>query len=146
MQSKIKRTLPILLSVLVLLMRPNDGVYAQSDAQKPQIVFTSDRDNGYGIYAMDADGKNISRIINDSAENGSPTWSPDRKQIAYVSRRDGNPQIYVADADGKNQRRLSDQSLFSAGNPAWSPDGQSIVFSASGEKDGNGMYLVSPDG
>ena len=61
-----------------------------------------------------------------------PTPTPTRKpagvgQIAFVSNRDGNDEIYVMNPDSSNQRRLTN----TAGedwHPAWSPDGNRILF------------------
>jgi hypothetical protein len=52
--------------------------------------------------------------------------------IAFVSDRDGTEAVYLAnaavDAIGSNRRTLY-QSEYGAFGPAWSPDGQRIVFS-----------------
>jgi Tol biopolymer transport system component len=61
----------------------------------------------------------------------SPTWSPDGARLAYVA--DG---ITVVDADGSNRKHLP----LVAYDPAWSSDGDWIVFDT-----GGGVYLLSPD-
>lgn len=63
-----------------------------------------------------------------------PDWSPDGSQLAYVidvwPYEDGHRDIWISDADGGNTRLLFD-CVFpcdAAEYPAWSPDGESILF------------------
>ena len=86
----------------------------------------------------------ISRLTNHSADDGTPSWSPDGRRIAFTSSRDGNNEIYVVDSDGSNLRRLTNDPA-DDGYPSWSPDGRSIVFHSS--RDGNGeIYAMGSDG
>ena len=62
-----------------------------------------------------------------------PALSPDGSQLAYVVQvpEDGSNDLYLAAADGSNPRRLLDPGLFYAVDaPAFTPDGQSVIFSA----------------
>ena len=54
------------------------------------------------IYVMNSDGSGVTRLTNDSAWDGMPSWSPDGARIAFVSYRDGNGEIYVMNTDGSN--------------------------------------------
>jgi hypothetical protein len=49
--------------------------------------------------------------------------------IVFRSMRDGFTEIYVMKADGSDQRRLTANNA-GDDNPAWSPDGQTILFSS----------------
>ena len=53
----------------------------------------------------------------------SPLWG----KIVFYSHRDGNTEIYTMDSDGTNQTRLTFNEARD-GVPAWSPNGQQIVF------------------
>jgi TolB protein len=72
--------------------------------------------------------------------------SPDRTRIAFSSNRgdrDGNFDVFVMDADGGGIRRLT-TARGTDGEPAWTPDGDSIVFTSA--RDGAPqLYLVSAD-
>ena len=125
------------------------------DAQA-KIVFSSDRDGNWEIYAMDADGGNQRRLTNNPGRDRSPSWSPDGKRIVFVSNKDGDvrngkptAEIYVMDADGGNQRNLTNHPDRDS-SPSWSPDGKRIVFSSDrdrGEAAHNTeIYAMDDDG
>jgi Tol biopolymer transport system component len=79
------------------------------DGYGNQIVFMSDqRDGNWEIYKANNVGGGITRLTNDPAIDGLPTWSPDGKQIAFLSTRDGQWAMWVMNADGSNQRKLFD--------------------------------------
>ncbi len=92
-----------------------------------KIAFVSSRDGNAEIYVMDADGANVTRLTNNQASDGAPTWSPDGTQIAFASSRDGNRDIYIMNADGSGQVRLTTHEA-NDGGPSWSPDGSMIAF------------------
>ena len=92
-------------------------------------MFTSDMDGNPDIYVVNADGTDLTRIVNNPANDVLPAWSPDGDEIAFVSDRDGNNDIYVMNADGSNVKRLTNdpnEDYF----PGWSPDSEWIVFSS----------------
>jgi Tol biopolymer transport system component len=67
-------------------------------------------------------------------------WSPDGRFILFTSHRDypdNYTDVYVMRPDGSDVRRLTHQRAYT---PAWSPDGEHIVFSAPG------LFVMSPDG
>ncbi len=93
-----------------------------------------------------------------------PVWSPDGEQIAYYIHCGNNehpetmmrdiytiqPQVYRIDgvltADGTGDSALTSDSYFNT-QPAWSPDGQWIVFSS--DRAGNGrmdLWLMDRNG
>src|SRR5689334_10372694 len=62
--------------------------------------------------------------------NHSPDLSPDESQLAFVSTRSGNAEVWLANRDGSNARQLTAFGRASMRAPRWSPDGRSILISA----------------
>lgn len=109
-----------------------------------RIAFQSDRDGGFEIYVMNADGSAISRLTNNSAVDVFPAWSPDGSKIAFTSDRAGNPDIYIVNADGTDLRQLTNNSDNDV-LPDWSPDGKQIAFVS--DRNGNDeIYVMDVDG
>ena len=52
----------------------------------------SKRDGNFEIYSMNADGSGQTRLTNNPAADGFPTWSPDGTRIAFVSGDLRNPE------------------------------------------------------
>jgi Tol biopolymer transport system component len=57
---------------------------------------------------------------------GVPAIASDGRHIAFTAKDNDKTLLYVIDRDGSHPRIISD-SLALRGNPAWAPDGQSIV-------------------
>ena len=57
---------------------------------------------------------------------GGPSIAPDGRQIAFAAADGERTSLFVMDSNGTHARVVTD-SLALRGNPAWAPDGQSIV-------------------
>jgi Tol biopolymer transport system component len=130
--------------------KPLRGI-AASDAKPAwspngaQIVFTRTRSFGLNeIWAVGANGKGLRRLLHDDSESDhNPSWSPDGKQIAFASDAAGTDAIWVMKANGTGVQKLVDEftdpddpdATIGGGavNPAFSPSGKGIVFSAGGD-------------
>jgi TolB protein len=111
-----------------------------------QIAFAASRDGNAGIYVMNADGSEQTRLTDDPSGDFFPDWSPDGRKIAFTSNRDGNSEIYVMNADGSEQTRLTDDPAVDQ-FADWSPDGKQIVFGRVGFPSGvQEIYVMDADG
>lgn len=113
-----------------------------------RIAFVSYRDgDGFRLYVMDADGKNVTKLTDDAnpVGFGYPTWSPDGKTIAY-GHSDGNGvDIYTVGADGKNRKQVTKLGGVTT-YPCWTPDGKRFAFFSQPGAEKGGFWVADADG
>ena len=124
---------------------PFSQTAALAQSSDGRIAFISNRDGNWEIYAMNADGSDVVRLTDNSADDGCQSWSSDGRRIAFESTRDGYYAIYAMNADGSNRTRLTNNPSAGDGCPSWSPDGRRIAFQS--DRDGNQeIYAMNADG
>lgn len=99
------------------------------------------RDDGSGIHSL---------LPPKYRHVGEPAWSSDGKQIAfshqlYPNRYDNGTVIEIAQTNGKEVRWVAGNVQEDNLNPEWSPDGEWILFSSSGQSTYE-IFRVQPDG
>lgn len=138
-------------------------------ADGTRIIFNSDRTSPdlsvgwnqrrHEIFSMKADGTDLRQHTRAQSICTYPAFSPDGKQIVYRRITDSsgfawdltmgahNSEVFVADLDGANEINLSMNAAFD-GWPAWSPDGERIVFASNraGPANVGQLYVISADG
>jgi dipeptidyl aminopeptidase/acylaminoacyl peptidase len=117
------------------------------NAFKGKIVFHSNRDGDYEIFAMNADGSGQTQLTHNDSNEFDPTWSPDGKRIAFTSfpndfSSDG--ELFVMNADGSGLTQITDNSAQDFG-PIWSPDGKRLAFT-SDRTGGSEVFSMNTDG
>jgi Tol biopolymer transport system component/uncharacterized protein YjdB len=94
------------------------------------LLVTSSRTGTPGIYQIRSTGPDsLVPLIVDNAANTQAVLSPDRTRIALSSARAGSLDLWVVDADGRNPRRLTTDPGIE-GDPAWTPDGTRLIYTA----------------
>jgi Tol biopolymer transport system component len=92
------------------------------------------------IATIKPDGTGFTPIVDDGANNGFPTWSPDARQIVY---KHGRHLVRRNLADG-SVTQLTDGSHYD-NFPKWQPHGDRILFTS--DRDGRfELYTMRPDG
>jgi Tol biopolymer transport system component len=96
-------------------------------ADGARIVFESDREEGYNLYIMNADGTDIYQLTNDVLKDQRCSLSPDGRRVAFVRGVNEHAEIHAINADGTGHARLTRNETPDE-CPVWSPDGSRIAF------------------
>jgi Tol biopolymer transport system component len=105
---------------------------AQEQVNEPKprgtIVFESDRDGYPGIYTINADGTDLTKLVDDTYSAVCPRWSPDGSKIAFISGADDITNVYVMNRDGSDVTQITTSGDASLYAPAWSPNGTQLGY------------------
>jgi hypothetical protein len=107
------------------------------------------------IGLMNSDGTGLTMLTSAPEVDSFPIWSPDGTRFAFVASQDMSLALVVMDANGGHRITLADhlgavvgvRGIVHFGSQvplSWSPDGQHIVFAASGG-DGPQLYVTPAD-
>ena len=121
----------------------NSGCYPTASHDGSKIYFGGDD----GLYSMNADGTEKTKINNTMTGFHCPMLSPDGIKIVYAfPTTDMNYDIYTIDADGSNIKQLT-TGEYEDYLPQWSPDGTKILFKRRESVSGNEfIYVMNADG
>jgi Tol biopolymer transport system component len=121
-----------------------------------RLAFTSTRDGVEAIFVIDVDGSGLVRLSpadQPRVPEHSPAWSPGGDRILFVrdgrwSLSGGGIQIHVMNADGTGRAALtaSEEGGFFAVDPAWSADGNRIVFTSDRGGLSPELFVMNSDG
>lgn len=99
-----------------------------------KIAFASNRSGLTEVYTMNPDGSGVQQLTtpygSSFPDSNVPVWSPDGSRLAFWSGIEAHyGQVWLMNADGSNRQVLTNCSPpANCDDPAWSPDGVSIIF------------------
>ena len=93
-----------------------------------QVAFCATRGgNRAGIWVVEVDGSNLTRISSNTRNECFPDWSPDGSRIAFTKFTRTGSALATMTPNGSDRERLvtGGRNLW----PSWSPNGAMITFS-----------------
>jgi Tol biopolymer transport system component len=87
---------------------------------------------------------NFTQLTTAPGQEVYPSLSPDGKLVVYASAEAGNWDIYLQRVSGATPINLTGDSAADDSQPAFSPDGEQIVFRS--DRDGGGIFVMGATG
>ncbi|MCZ7380939.1 MAG: hypothetical protein O8C64_05120 [Candidatus Methanoperedens sp.] len=150
------------LNALADLVKKSEKMYiADADGSNIKQLASDANESFLGAVAWSHDGKRIAFsgknlwIINGNGTNlrqlgacwGS-VWSPDDSKVLCMSSEEVNDlfinHLYLMNVDSADKTEII--KSIEVGNPAWSPDGNSILFKSITERRSHGIYAADSFG
>jgi Tol biopolymer transport system component len=123
----------------LVLVASGGPAQATSPARNGLIAFAGDRGSGPQVYTIEPDGTGLRRLTDVKGDASSPDWSPDGDRIAFWVEDKG---LDVMNADGSDLHKLTARD----GPPAFTPDGQHLVYGCCSGAHPGGVFLMRDDG
>lgn len=97
-----------------------------------KIIFWSDRSAEPGLYTI-IPGGTATKIPGTSGGDNDAVWSPEGGRIAFISGNtttNSSNEVFMMNADGSGRRQITNTSSVAEQEPAWSPDGTKLIYTA----------------
>ncbi len=109
--------------------------YAGKPAFSPEgnsiaFVWNGDHGDNFDVYVKLVDAGSPLRLTNDPAVESDPAWSPDSRYIAFSRSVHDGSSFCIIPSLGGSERKIADVKSSGQGID-WSPDGKTLVVSAS---------------
>jgi Tol biopolymer transport system component len=142
----------------LLTEKRSDGTLHLAPALSPdgsQVAYFSEKDFYFvDLYLANDSGKVKRRILKSGISsnyetyrfiNSQANWSPDGKFLAFAAKRGARDVIVIVDVERNKEMKRIEVKLNGVTTPAWSPDGQQLVFTG---YDGglSDLFVVRRDG
>jgi TolB protein len=110
-----------------------------------RIAYVTKQAGRYKLWVADSDGENAQAALSSPEPITFAAYSPSGKELAYVSFETKKPVIYVHEIQ-TGKRRIVANFGISNSAPAWTPDGNNIVFSLSRAGEKSQIFMVDAYG
>jgi Tol biopolymer transport system component len=122
---------------------PSDSLSAPAVAPDGRIAFTVADGDRSRLYVTQPDGGRVTLLADSFTLRGNAAWSPDGKSIVVGVLHDREPRLMSFPAAGGSPLPLVYEYSV---DPAWSPDGQFLLYSGADVGMTFPLRAVEPDG
>ena len=95
----------------------------------------------FDIRVLSIADRKTRAVVETTANEMAPEFSPDGRWLAYVSNQSGRSEVYVQPYPGPGERHL--MSTNGGNQPAWSPNGRELFYVQGFGFDGGPVALMS---
>lgn len=125
------------------------AVTPAADASTPgsngRLVFSRDTASGLQLFTMRSDGSDLRQITHVEGDASAADWSPDGRWIVFELGEVDHAGVAIISSDGSGLRDLTPTGF--QGQPAFTPDGRSIVFERFVPSTGDdSLWIMRTDG
>lgn len=123
-----------------------DPTFSKDGSRVYFVVRKGTNDQTDDLYMMNTDGGELKQLTNNTLVDWYPSVNPKNGKILFVSREVGGStdDLYEMDENGTNRQRII-SLIGNDADPAWSMDGERIVFIRENETNYD-LYLMNADG
>jgi hypothetical protein len=111
-----------------------------------RVVVSSEQTVNSQLWIVDQSDGTRRQLTNFKEIAYDAVWSPVDNRIAFVSPESGNDEIYLINMDGTGLTQLTRNEWEWDKYPAWSPDGQQIVFWSNRDTRRKQIWVMNADG
>ena len=138
-------TMVLTVGIAMMVVTP---ARATLPGENGRIAFQMDFGIGAEIYTIKPSGRGIHQLTEVDGSAESPDWSPDGTRIAFQNGPVGfhpeavNQGLWMVNADGSDLQQVVTSGL----QPAFTPDGDHLVYECPDCSGGDGIFLMKADG
>jgi len=120
--------------------------FGQKSLAGTKIYYTSNRTGNKEIWSMDWDGNNQKQITHLRSTSNFPDVSADGTRLAFTTYATPQPSIFVLSLETGRQLVFYNQKASMNGTPAFTPDGQRLLFTSSAISAGGQIFISEVNG
>jgi TolB protein len=116
-----------------------------------QVAFARRETDEGGLFVVNIDGSDLTRLVDAEVQPLRPRWSPDGEWIVFHVNHHRfeteSANVWLIRPDGSDLRQLTFESVpGQAWAPDWSPDGEHLVFVHTQRDRSGGLDVIGLDG
>ena len=117
---------------------------ASTPGKNGLIVYSQQVGHHFQLFTVRPDGTARTQLTHEHGDAVNADWSPDGSRLVFEVGGEKGAGIFVAAADGSGARNLTPTGF--QGQPAFSPDGESIAFEREIGPGNSGVFVMAADG